>query len=360
MKEKEIEILAIEALRGLFDRNPKIEVRKIEAGNLNKFGRSVDILVSIRAFDCDYKVVCEVKSSGEPRYAHNAALQLRDAIAHMNMDVLPVLIAPFLSEKSREICSEYDINYLDFHGNAFFQAPGVLIDISVPGRPVSEKRALKSLFSPKAAQILHAMLHNPKRKWRVAELAETAEASVGQVSNVRKLLVERGWAKIGNDGMALADPDSLLDAWREIYVPPSGYVEKFYTYLHGSAFENLTKKIFSKLEFDRRELDRQATFASFSAALWIAPYARTSIHYFYASREGASRIKDVLDTSLVDKGENAEIVVLKNRGLLSNTIEPVPGVTCTSPVQTYLDLWVSGDRGREAAEHLRREVLTWQ
>lgn len=351
---KEIEILAIEALRSLFNRNPKIELHKIEAGNPNNIGRNVDILVSIRAFDCDYKVVCEVKSSGEPRYAHDAALQLRDAIAHMNMDALPVLIAPFLSEKSREICSEYDINYLDLHGNAFFQAPGILIDISVPGRPVSEKRALKSLFSPKATQVLHAMLHNPKRKWRVAELAETAETSVGQVSNVRKLLVERGWAKIGSDGMALADPDSLLDTWRDVYRRPPSSVKKIYTHLHGFAFEKAAKNIFLSLW-----PDKHAAFATFSAAQLLAPYARIATYYFYANKKGAARIMDVLEASPVSKGESVEILILKDQSLLANAVEPMPNVVCTNPIQTYLDLWVSGERGREAAEHLRREVLRW-
>lgn len=361
MKEIDLMVLAVESLQDLFSRNPEIKIDKIDTGVLvGDTNRRVDLLVSIRAFDHRYKIVCEVKSNGEPRHAHYAVLQLQDVLAHMDTDALPVLIAPFLSEKSRKICNEYGINYLDLHGNALFKASGLLIDVSVPGRPISEKRALKSLFSPKAAEILHTMLSDSKCVWRVAELAKAAESSLGQVSNVRKLLLERKWAKIGSDGMVLADPDSLLDAWREVYVPPSGNMEKFYTYHHGLAFENLTKKIFSKLELDRLEPNQQATFASFSAAFWIAPYARTGIHHFYASREGAARIKDVLDTSLVDKGENVEIVVLKNRGLLSNTIEPVPGVICTNPVQTYLDLWVSGDRGKEAAEHLRREVLTWQ
>ena len=356
MNEIDLMMLAVESLQDLFSRNPEIKVGKIDAGaRVSGTGRRVDFLVSIRAFDQPYKIVCEVKSNGEPRHAHDAALQLHDAIARMDIDALPVLIAPFLSEKSREICGEYGINYLDLHGNAFFQAPGILIDVSVPGRPASEKRALKSLFSPKAAEILHVMLGDSKRTWRVAELAEAAESSLGQISNVRKLLLERKWVEIGNDGMALADPDSLLNAWREIYSRPSGSVEKFYTHLHGSAFEKATKEIFSAPMFDCH-----TAFASFSAALWIAPYARTGTHYFYADREGAARIKDVLDASLVDKGENVEVLILKNQGLLANSVEPMPNVVCTNPVQTYLDLWISGGRGEEAAEHLRREVLTWQ
>jgi len=40
-------------------------------------------------------------------------------------------------------------------------------------------------------------------------------------------------------------------------------------------------------------------------------------------------------------------------------VRPEPGIACTSPVQTYLDLIDGGERGREAADHLRRELLQW-
>jgi hypothetical protein len=45
------------------------------------------------------------------------------------------------------------------------------------------------------------------------------------------------------------------------------------------------------------------------------------------------------------KGENVAITVSKDLGLLADTIEPAPGAVCTSPIQTYLDLSHSGERG---------------
>jgi hypothetical protein len=41
-------------------------------------------------------------------------------------------------------------------------------------------------------------------------------------------------------------------------------------------------------------------------------------------------------------------------------VEAGPGVICTSAVQTYLDLTNAGERGKEAADHLRQEKLQWQ
>lgn len=50
---------------------------------------------------------------------------------------------------------------------------------------------------------------------------------------------------------------------------------------------------------------------------------------------------------------------IEDEGLFRDAVEPAPHVRCTSPVQTYLDLYVAGERGREAADHLRKEKLKW-
>ena len=68
----------------------------------------------------------------------------------------------------------------------------ILIEPSQISRK-SESRALRSIFNPKAAAILRVMLREPDRAWRVTDLAEKANASLGHVSNVRKALLEREW-----------------------------------------------------------------------------------------------------------------------------------------------------------------------
>ena len=61
----------------------------------------------------------------------------------------------------------------------------------------------------------------------------------------------------------------------------------------------------------------------------------------------------------ISKGENVVITFPNDLGLLIDTVEPAPGAVCTSPVQTYLDLSTAGERGAEAADHLRKEMLSW-
>jgi hypothetical protein len=100
-------------------------------------------------------------------------------------------------------------------------------------------------------------------------------------------------------------------------------------------------------------------FASFSAAHWLAPYGRTGAQYFYADQAGLERLRESLKLSPSSKGENVVVTVLKDEGPFRDAIEPAPGAFCTSAIQTYLDLWAAGERGREAAEHLRQERLSW-
>ena len=102
-----------------------------------------------------------------------------------------------------------------------------------------------------------------------------------------------------------------------------------------------------------------AIFASFSAARWLAPYGRTGTEDFYADEAGLERLRATLKLSSASKGENVIVIVPRDSGLFRDTVEPAPGAICTSPVQTYLDLAVAGERGREAADYLRHQRLTW-
>ena len=214
--------------------------------------------------------------------------------------------------------------------------------------------ALDQVQDAGSAQVLRAMLREPGRAWRVTELSETSGVSLGHVSNVRTGLIDREWAHASDDGLVLSDPNALLDAWRDSYSAPLGERLRFYTPLHGSALEDASR---SAMRAD--DSPGRAAFASFSAAQWLSPYGRTGTHYFFADDEGLRKLREALKLTPTSKGENVVVIVPKDLGLLSDTVEPAPGAVCTSPVQTYLDLSIAGERGAEAADHLRRERLSW-
>jgi len=280
---------------------------------------------------------------------------LRNYVSHFGKNTTPILIVPFLSAEGQALCRESQSGFLDLAGNARLVFNGVFIERVVPKNPFTDRREIKSLFKPKSGQVLRVMLRNPKRAWRVSELAAKAGVSLGHVSNVRTALLDREWARVSPEGLCLSEHDKLLDAWRDAYQPPEGRRLRFYTTLHSSAFEEAARKALRA-----GENGGQAVFASFSAAQWLAPFARVSTQFFYADDAGLNRLQELLKLSSASKGENVIITVPKDHGLLRDAIEAAPGIICTSPVQTYLDLTASGERGREAADHLRREKLTWQ
>ncbi|MCX6546419.1 MAG: type IV toxin-antitoxin system AbiEi family antitoxin [Acidobacteria bacterium] len=350
---KDLERQGMEALRLLLEQVPTIKLRGLEREPPPR-DQGIDIVAHVEISGRRHVLVCEVKSSGQPRHVRMALLQLRDYVAHHAQNATPVLIAPYLSGDAQALCRKQNVSYLDLEGNSRLIFGSVFIERQVASKPVAERRELRSLFKPKSAQVLRVMLRDPHRAWRVTELAKTAAVSLGHVSNVRSGLLDREWAHVSDDGLFLSEPGALLDAWSAVYAPPAGKQATFYTTLHGSAFEEVVRRA---LRAD--DGTGLAAFASFSAAQWLAPYGRTGTQYFYADDTGLERLRAALKLSSISKGENVLVTVLKDSGLFRDTVEPAPGAICTSPVQTYLDLATAGERGREAAEHLRHERLAW-
>lgn len=350
---KKAEGHAGEALRRLLEKIPILQIEGIEAEAVSGDWEP-DLIARLMVDGRQHQLICEYRSNGQPRYARSALLELRHYVTKRAPQATPVFIAPYISPAVRQLCEEEGVAYLDLEGNARIAFGGVFIERMVPDKPAGEQRELKSLFRPKSAQVLRALLREPGRAWRVTELAEVSGVSLGHVSNVRTALIDREWARASNNGLVLSALDALLDAWRDSYTAPLGERLRFYTPLHGSALEDASR---SALGVD--DSPRRAAFASFSAAQWLSPYGRTGTHYFYADDEGLSKLQAALKLAPTSKGENVVVIVPKDLGLLADTIEPAPGAVCTSVVQTYLDLSIAGERGAEAAEHLRLERLSW-
>ena len=344
---------AAEKLKQLLGQVPSIKLDDIQPEAFSG-DRDPDFQVRLSAFGCSRTLVCELSANGQPRHVRYGLFQLHNSVANKIGNLVPIFIAPYLSTASQALCREREVGFFDLHGNAFISFDGIYIERLVAGAPPAERRMLKSLFAPKAAQVLLAMLCDPKRAWRVAELAEASDVSLGHASNVRAALLDREWALIDSDGIYLSKPSALLDAWRDDYEVPVGKKLRYYTPLHGRAFEEAARKAL-RLEAN----EAHAVLASYSAANWLAPYARTGTSFFYADDIGLEKLKDELQLSSASKGENVVIALPKEKWLLSDTVESAPGIICTSPVRTYLDLAVAGERGREAAEHLRRKALKW-
>jgi len=322
----------------------------------------VDLTLNLREDDRRWTLVCEVKSNGEPRHIRGAAFQAREMAQRMRASgpAYPVVVAPFISEAAGAICRELGVGYADLAGNCRLAFGAVYIEKSVARNPFHVKREQRSLFAPKSARVLRIMLGAPSREWKVAELAEHAGVSYGQVSKLRQALLDREWASGRWGGMRLAQAQALLEAWRQAYVPLRKAHNRYYTLLHGEELQRALREVFLPSGKDGAApttLGGHVLLSSFSAARWLAPYARVAGDYFYADSEGEARLKAMLALEPAAKGENITIDLASDEGVFQEAIEPAPGLHCTGLIQTYLDLAAAGERGSEAAQHLFDERI---
>lgn len=355
-------IRAVSAARNLLDRVPHLEICTIEHEQWLGRGHCIDVRIDFRHGDGTHALIIETKPDGAPRFVRSAVYQLKGYLADLRESglvdagtgLIPMLASRYLSPQSRSICIDHDIAYLDLIGNARLAFGSVYIDQAVPDRPKSETRALKSIFAPKAAAILRVLLRDPDRPWRVVDLAEAAGASLGHVSSVSKSLLAREWIERQREGIVLVQPDKLLRTWRKKYRHPAGRRIRGYTRFHG---DQLRKMLRAALNRDPGS--PRAVCSMHSAADWIAPFGRVGTHSFYADERGARTVEDTLELSRVGRGANVVVCIPNDESLFGDAVEPAPGVFCTSPVVTYLDLWKRKDRDREIADHLASKWFPW-
>ncbi len=357
-----LETAALDAARELLDHVPRLKARSARHEPRIGSDYSIDGSIEFEHGGATYALIIEVKSNGAPRFVRSAVYQLKDHLAHARhfrhrdspQRLIPMLVTPYLSPQSRSICTDHDIAYLDLVGNAHLAFDNVYIDRKVPDRPKSETRALRSIFSPKAASILRVLLRDPDRPWRVTDLARDANASLGHVSNVRRALLEREWSEKRENGTILRQPDALLRTWRENYRPPAGDRVPGYTLFHG---QQLTTRLSGVL--NPQPQHPRAIYSGNSAAQWFAPFARSATHSFYADEPGARMLKETLHLTPAAMGANVSLLILNDDGLFDDAVQPAPGVFCASPIVTYLDLWNGNDRDREAADHVASKCFPW-
>jgi hypothetical protein len=162
--EKEIIDSIKKNIRNLFKSTDFITVNSIKSEVKNLFPDQQvqpDLIVEVKTKDKKkYFIVFEVKSAGQPRYTRMAVNQLKYMVSNRK-NYYGVFAATFISEESKQICSENGIGFIDLAGNCLFKFDNVYI--SIEGRPnlYPNTRPLKSIFSTKSTRALRVFLCNP-------------------------------------------------------------------------------------------------------------------------------------------------------------------------------------------------------
>ena len=289
--------------------------------------------------------------TGEPRYVRQALAELNAQTSQAGRPVEPLLMAPYFMPMTRELCADAGVGCLDLQGNVQLSFGTIYIERHLSGPPARDQRARRSLFKPQASRMLRAMFRSPGRPWLVAELSETAQVSLGLVSDLGSVLRDKGLAVRTRQGLSLREPDDLLDGWAEHYSPRYRQELELTSALEPAALQHALETF--ELSSGR------AIRASFSAAGKMLPGFVHHRHYFYADEAGLADLVSQLKLSPAPDSRHASIriTVPDETGILDDAVDCGVGLFATSPVQTYLDLWQSGKEGKTAADRLRAAGL---
>lgn len=263
-----------------------------------------------------------------------------------DLDLVVVERAP---KGFRKAAREAGLSYLDLSGRGHVVAPG-LVYVASPHVDWAKLNPSRSApFAPKASRVVRILLSDPARQWRLSEIAELAELNPGNVHRALAALVDRGVVERDEDSYVLVDPGSLLEAWADQHQSPRDRI----WLRHDGDVRRLVREVVELL-------DGNAVVSGEFAAEELAPYLPAESAIVHALAPDALSALERLESAVprLSRGVGPGDVVVDaadaGYGAFREVKKKLP---LAAPVQVYVDLADDRGRGREAAEHLRREVI---
>jgi len=334
------------AIRDVLQNVPGLNVTRLEPpGNFREVGAGFTVQVTAPSFK--QLLVLEVKTRGEARQAREAVTQLAQYRLQAE-GFYGIFVTPYVSPKAAAICKAEGIGYLDLSGNCWLSFDAVFIEREGKPNKFAEKRDLGTLYSPKATRILRVLFSNPAKLWMVTEIAETADVSLGLVSNVKKLLDDREWLREEGRRFALSRPSDLLTEWSGNYLFRRNEARDYYSL-------KSTGEIEAALAESCAERGVEYALALFSSAARMAPAVRYERAFAYLNGP-VDDIARTLGLKEVASGPNVTLLSPYDAGVFYDA-KDIDGIRTVSPIQTYLDLVNYKGRGEEAAAAILKEVI---
>ena len=344
---KKFEQKTIDALKQCLDDVPFVQGVTVLSERELVGGMRPDLVAKVLLPDGEKWIIIEFRTVGQPRIARDALNQLlryRDILP----DAYGIFAAPYISPKVAPIWPNEGFGYMDLAGNCHLSFGQIYVEKTGNPNPFSEKRDLRSLYSPKATRILRVLLSNPKTEWRLQTLSKVARVSLGLVAKVKSLLADREWIAQGEKGLRLVDPEALLIEWAHNYTYRKNVVRNFYSLKTTPENEaHIAEVLFKK--------GIRYALTGFSGADRMAPFTRYSKMMAYID-ESDEDVTNFLNLKKVTSGANVTLLTPYDEGVYYGSCE-FNGIQVASPIQVYLDL--AGDRGRgqEAARELMEKVI---
>jgi len=348
----------LETLREL----PDVSAHDLLMQPVSHGDRRIDAEIEFSTGDRSYVLLVEVKKSVYPRDAQQVLWQLGRYVASVGgsdrrKHVVPLLAAESISPGAKDLLKSENCGFFDAGGSLFIPARGAYVYIERPP-PKTLQKSIRGLFRGKRSQVLHALLIRHDEWFGVKELAEFAEVSSATASETLSALERFDWLTVKGQGPSkerrLSDPGALLDEWQKqtLAAPRRQTYRRFY--VPASEPDAIVRRLADICE--RLGLDYALTEQS--AAQIYAPFL-TSVSRVTCRLAFGRRVNELyaeMEARPVNEGANLDVIETRSHGefLFRERVGPF---WLASPVQVYLDLLHSGGRGKEMAEHLRRERI---
>ena len=297
--------------------------------------------------------VVEYKSSGSTAPVSAAIEKVRRLAASVGPRAIPLVVVPFMGQVGSRRCEEAGVAWLDLSGNARIVAPGIRVLVEGQPNQFKSRGRPSSAFAPKSSRISRWLLMHAEHPVKQRDLAQATDMDEGFTSRIVSRLEEESFVLRGQDGeLKLRDPDLLLAAWRETY--DFSMHQVIQGHLAARSGEEALRFLADGL---RGEGVRYA--ATGLAAAWLlTKFSGFRLTTMYVAERPASEVLESLAFREEERGANVWIVVPKDDGVFQGAGER-DGIACVHPVQAYLDLKDQPERAKEAADHLRAELLKW-
>jgi hypothetical protein len=346
LKRAEIRRQVAQRLRELFPRAKHWE----EAAEPPGGTQVPDLAVKFRLGEQEHQLVVEVVSLGQPRQIRAAVTRLEE-IRREWPAAYPMAASVYIGPQSARILRGHGLGYVDLSGNCYLAFEHVLIEKEGKRNVRPSTRPLRSLFAPRATRVVRVLLTDPGRAWRLEELAKAAEVSLGHSHNVVRRLEDVAWVeRDAQQRIHLAKPADLLESWCEAYTYRDNEITSYVVP------ERVTRKFMGEVARAASADGRRYAFTLNAGVSLVAPHVRLPVVHCYVEGDPAP----VAAALGVRPGPEAEAVLHLltpyDPGVFHGLLEK-GGLEVVSLPQLYADLMGYERRGREQAEHLRRDTM---
>jgi hypothetical protein len=343
LKQDQIKDQYFSALKSCLSKIPKGD---FSLERLQKKMR-VDSAVLFKRNDLEKELLIEIKSLGTPKRIREAVNQLL-VILEDNPQSYGIVIAPYISERSAEICKQANIGYVDLSGNFWIAFDSIFLSQENMPNKFPTETSLTNLYAPKTERVLRVLLTYPYKNWKTKDLAEEADISLGMITHIRRRLEEEEWVKNQEVGFSLSHPEALLMDWVNHY---NFHDHKRYEFYTMEPLIDLEARVIEICD----HVKIKSALTGFSAANYLAPMVKGQKTTIFISND-VLEIAAEAGLKRVNSGANISLIKPYDTGVFWNR-EKVQDLQIATPVQVYLDLMQMRGRSEEAANFLFTEVI---